>query len=137
MNQRHAFDETRDRCPVAHSDAMGWSAFRRAELSAVLLDTVTFINVSGSPAVPNGLTPLAHKAWYRTLEAFVYKEPMASLEPRHRSLARTLLESRTSGVESDFIEDLIRPFVLLSFCVLPGCASGLRRRPPDFNSGWI
>lgn len=120
MNQQHVFDEMRDRCPVAHSDAMGWSLFRHADVSAVLLDTENFINVSRFPAIPNGLNPPVHNAWYRALEVFFDKAPMARLEPRLRSLARSLLESGTSGVETDFTRDLIRPFVFQCLCALLG-----------------
>jgi cytochrome P450 len=120
VNQQSVFDEMRERCPVAHSDAMGWSVFRHADVLAVSLDTDSFINVSRFPAIPNGLNPPEHAAWYRALEVIFDKAAIASLEPRLRSLARTLLESRTSGVEADFVRALIRPFVFQSLCALLG-----------------
>ncbi len=120
MNQRTFFDQMRERCPVAHSDTLGWSVFRHADVSAVLLDTDTFINGSKFPAIPNGLNPPEHNAWYRALAVFFEKGPMGRLEPRLRSLAGKLLESRKAGVPADFIQELIRPLVFQSLCALLG-----------------
>lgn len=119
-DQRKSFDQMRERCPVAHSEVLGWSVFRHQDVEALLLDPATFINGSKFPAIPNGLNPPEHDAWYRALAVFFDKEPMARLEPRFRSLARQLLESQNAGVEADFVQDLIWPFVFKSLCALLG-----------------
>ena len=41
-DQRRAYDEMRERCPVAHSDVMGWSLFKHADVVAVTADPVVF-----------------------------------------------------------------------------------------------
>lgn len=45
-DQLHAYDDLRERCPVAYSDAMHWSLFCHADVVAVLDDPDTFINAS-------------------------------------------------------------------------------------------
>ena len=119
-DQRKAFDEMREHCPVAHSEFLDWSVFRHEDVAAVLLDPDTFINVSKFPAIPNGLNPPEHSAWYRALAGFFDKEPMARLEPRIRQLAGQLLESQNASVEADFVEALIKPLVFKSLCALLG-----------------
>ena len=56
-DQRRAYDEMRERCPVAHSDFMGWSLFRHEDIATVLADPGTYSNVSRSLAIPNGMDP--------------------------------------------------------------------------------
>jgi hypothetical protein len=51
-------DDMRQRCPVAHSRALGWSVFRHADVLRVLEDHATFSNaVSAHRSVPNGMDP--------------------------------------------------------------------------------
>jgi len=45
-DQRTAYDEMRERCPVAHSEFMDWSLFRHEDITTVLADPETFSNVS-------------------------------------------------------------------------------------------
>lgn len=35
-DQRRAYDKMREKCPVAHSEFMGWSLFRHQDITAVL-----------------------------------------------------------------------------------------------------
>jgi hypothetical protein len=41
-DQRRAYDEMRARCPVAHSDFLGWSLFTHRDVVEAVRDTVTF-----------------------------------------------------------------------------------------------
>src|SRR5450759_3148213 len=57
-DQRAAYDEMRERCPVAYSDFLGWSLFRHEDIVRVLNDPDTFSNaVSRHLSVPNGMDP--------------------------------------------------------------------------------
>ena len=38
-DQRAAYDEMRERCPVAYSDFLGWSLFRHEDVLRVLNDS--------------------------------------------------------------------------------------------------
>ena len=60
-DQRAAYDQLRERCPLAHSDAQHWSVLRHAEVMQVLGDHATFSSaVSAHPAVPNGYDQPLH-----------------------------------------------------------------------------
>ena len=87
-DQRAAYDDLRERCPVASSDLLGWSLFRHADVVRVLDDPATFSNASRHPAVPNGMDPPEHTRYRRALEPFFDPEPMAAFEPRCREVAR-------------------------------------------------
>jgi cytochrome P450 len=53
-----ACKEMRQRCPVAYSEAHGWSVFRHEDVRRVLHDYETFSNVvSKHRAVPSGMDP--------------------------------------------------------------------------------
>jgi cytochrome P450 len=119
-DQRRAFDTMRERCPVAHSEFLGWSVFRHEDVATLLLDPDTFSNVSKFPAIPNGLNPPEHGAWQRALAGFFSKEPMARMEPRIRQLARQLLEPRNIRGEAESVAALITPFVFKSLCAFLG-----------------
>ncbi len=41
-DQRQAYDDMRERCPVAYSDFLGWSLFRYEDIADVLADPETF-----------------------------------------------------------------------------------------------
>ena len=41
-DQRRAYDEMRARCPVAHSDFLGWSLFAHRDVVEAVRDTVAF-----------------------------------------------------------------------------------------------
>ena len=59
-NQRGAYDEMRERCPVAHSEFMGWSLFRHQDVADVLANPDTYSSASRHVAIPNGLYPPVH-----------------------------------------------------------------------------
>lgn len=81
-DQRAAFDELRERCPVAWSESMHWSVLRHADVMRVLQDHETFGSaVSQHPAVPNGYDPPQHTAYRRALDPFFSPERMKQFEP--------------------------------------------------------
>lgn len=57
-DQRAAYDEMRERCPVAYSDFLGWSVFRHQDIVRVLMDPDTFSNAASRHlSVPDGMDP--------------------------------------------------------------------------------
>lgn len=55
-DQRAAYDEMRERCPVAYSEFLGWSLFMHEDIVRVLNDPGTFSSVvSRHLSVPNGM----------------------------------------------------------------------------------
>ena len=132
-DQRRAYDEMRERCPVAHSEFMGWSLFRHADIAAVLSDPETYSNASRYLAIPNGMDPPVHGQYRDALAAYFGQAQMEQLEPRARAIAVTLLESGLSGGQMDFIDAFATPFVLKTLCVWLGWPE----RQWECLGGWV
>lgn len=128
-DQRRANDEMRERCPVAHSEFLGWSLFRHEDIAAVLADPKTYSNVSRFMAIPNGMDPPVHSRYREVLAAFFNEEQMVRLEPRAREIATNLLVPMLSGEEADFIGAFATPFALKTLCTLLGW--------PDQHWEWL
>lgn len=132
-DQRRAYDEMRERCPVAHSEFMGWSLFRHEDIAAVLADPETYSNVSRFLAIPNGMDPPAHGRYREALAPNFDVGQMEKAEPRVREIAATLLETLLSGGEVDFIEAFATPFALKTLCALLGWPE----RQWECLGGWV
>lgn len=119
-DQRKAYDEMRDRCPVARSEFMGWSLFRHEDIAAVLADPATYSNVSRFLAIPNGMDPPAHGRHRDALDPNFEPKPMADLEPGVREIAMDLLGQARAAGEVEFIEAFANPFALRTLCTWLG-----------------
>ncbi len=117
-DQRRAYDEMRERCPVAHSEFLGWSLFRHKDIAAVLADPETYSNVSQFLAIPNGMDPPVHRRYREALAASFDQERMARLEPRAREIAANLLVPMLSAGEAEFVGAFATPFALKTLCAL-------------------
>ncbi|MEO6942123.1 MAG: cytochrome P450, partial [Terrimesophilobacter sp.] len=81
-DQIAAYDDMRGRCPVAHSDYLGWSVFRHADVVTVIGDHETYSSaVSRHPAVPNGFDPPQHGPYRRIVEGYFTPEHMLAFDP--------------------------------------------------------
>lgn len=108
-------DDLRRRCPVAHSDALGWSLFRHRDVVRALMDPVTFSNaVSVHRSVPNGMDPPEHTEYRRVIEPYFAPERMKALQPRCREIARKLVAS--IGDEFEVMSQLAEEFALRAQC---------------------
>ncbi|MEZ5613808.1 MAG: cytochrome P450 [Rhodocyclaceae bacterium] len=119
-DQRGAYDGMRERCPVAHSEFMGWSLFRHEDVASVLADPATYSNASRFLAIPNGMDPPVHDRFRAALTPNFSREQMARLEPRVREIAANLLAPLRSGGELEFIDDFATPFALKTLCAMLG-----------------
>lgn len=119
-DQRRAYDEMRERCPVAHSEFMGWSLFRHEDIAIVLADPETYSNVSRFLAIPNGMDPPVHGRYREALAPNFDREQMARVEPRAREIAAILLGPMLSGGEVEFLDAFANPFALMTLCALLG-----------------
>lgn len=132
-DQHRAYDEMRERCPVAHSEFMGWSLFRHEDVAAVLADPTTYSNVSRFLAIPNGMDPPDHGRYRDALAPNFDQEPMAKLEPRAREIAAKLLAPLSTGDEMEFIEAFAMPFALKTLCAFLGWPE----RQWECLGGWV
>ncbi|ALU39318.1 cytochrome [Kocuria flava] len=87
-----AYDELRERCPVARGAGGAWTLFSHAEVVAAALDHETFANaVSRHLQVPNGLDGPAHTAFRAVVERFFTPQRTAALGPVVRRTAEELV----------------------------------------------
>lgn len=119
-DQRRAYDEMREKCPVAHSEFMGWSLFRHEDITTVLVDPETYSNVSRFQAIPNGMDPPVHGRYREALDILFEQKQMTKLEPRAREVAVSLLVPMLSDGEAEFIGNFATPFALKTLCALLG-----------------
>jgi len=119
-DQRGAYDEVRERCPVAYSEFLNWSLFRHADIKEVLADPATYSSASNYLAIPNGMDPPDHTLYRQVLEPYFDAEAMASFEPRCRQIATETVQSILARDDMDIVSEFIEPFSLRSLCAYLG-----------------
>ncbi len=119
-DQRAAYDEMRERCPVAHSEFMSWSIFRHEEIETVLADPATYSSASRHVAVPNGMDPPEHTRHRAALAPQFDDEHMQRLEPRCREIAVELIERMLVAGEADVVDAFAEPLTLRTLCAFLG-----------------
>ncbi len=125
-DQPAAYDEMRRRCPVAHSEQLGWSVFRHEDVTRVLLDHETFSNrVSRHRSVPNGMDPPEHTAYRRAIEPYFTAGRLRRFEPVCRGIASRLLEPLIGDATCECVEELAVPYALQCQCEFLGWPASL------------
>lgn len=120
-DQRVAYDEMRERCPVAYSEFMQWSLFRHEDMTRVLHDHETFSNaVSQHLTVPNGMDPPEHTAYRRIVERYFTAQRMDAFEPACREIAADLVQNARASGEVELMADLAQPFAVRVQCAFLG-----------------
>ncbi|MBE9169721.1 cytochrome P450 [Pleurocapsales cyanobacterium LEGE 06147] len=132
-DQRHAYDELRERCPVAYSDAMHWSLFRHADVVAVLDDPDTFINASRHHAIPNALNGAEHAKYREILAHYFSDSEMAAIEPTCREIATDAMQALELPGTADAVADIAEPIALRTMCAFLGWSQTTWERV----RGWI
>lgn len=121
QTQIERYDELRQRCPLAHSEALGWSVFRHDDVMRVLEDPETFSNaVSAHLSVPNGMDPPDHTAYRAIIEPYFAPERMEAIEPRCRAVAAELIERLPPSGEIEVMSQLAENFALQAQCAFLG-----------------
>ena len=116
-DQRAAYDEMRERCPVAYSNFLGWSLFRHEDIVRVLNDPDTFSNaVSRHRSVPNGMDPPEHTEYRRIIESYFRPERMDAFEPQCRKIAANLVQSLLERDEIELISEFAHWFSVRVQC---------------------
>jgi cytochrome P450 len=123
--QRRAYDDMRERCPVAHSEFLGWSLFRHQDVVNVLADPTTYSSASRHSAIPNGMDPPDHSRYRDALAPYFSADRMAALEPRCREIAGDLLAPMLADGDSEFTDAFATPFPLKVLCAFLGWPSEL------------
>lgn len=131
-DQRAAYDEMRERCPVAYSEFMGWSVFRHEDIVDVLRDPDTHSSASRHVAVPNGMDPPEHTRHRAALAPQFDDDLMRRLEPRCREVAVDLLNQMLASGETDVVAAFAEPLTLRTLCAFLGWPE----QQWDFLGGW-
>lgn len=120
-DQRAAYDEMRERCPVAYGDFLGWSLFRHEDIVRVLNDPDTFSNaVSRHLSVPDGMDPPEHTDYRRIIEPYFRPECMEVFEPQCRKIAANLVQLLLERDEVEFINEFAHSFAVQVQCTFLG-----------------
>ena len=91
-DQLAAYDEMRGRCPVAHSEYLGWSLFRHADVLQVVEDHETFSNVVSTHLnVPDGMDPPEHTVYREMVDRYFTTELVDAFEVECRRVVGELL----------------------------------------------
>lgn len=126
-DQRAAYDEMRERCPVAFSDYLRWSLFRHEDIVRVLNDPETFSNAASRHlSVPNGMDPPEHTEYRRIIEPYFRPERMEAFEPTCREIAGGLAQALLARSEVELIAEFAQPFAAKVQCASLGW-------PPDMH----
>jgi cytochrome P450 len=115
-DQRAAYDRMRERCPVAHSEFMGWSLFRHADVTRVLADPETFSSRARHVAIPNGMDPPEHARHREALAPIFDDASIGTLESRCRTVADELLDGLVGRDEVELVEEFAWPLALRTLC---------------------
>lgn len=120
-DQVAAYDEMRERCPVAYSEYLGWSLFRHEDVLRVLNDHATFSNVvSSRRAVPSGMDPPEHTEYRPIIERYFQPAYMEAFEPECREIVVDLVDSVLSRGTVEFMDEFARPFSVQVQCAFLG-----------------
>lgn len=125
-NQIAAYDEIRQRCPVANSRHGYTSVFRHDDVMRIVGDPETFSNaVSRFPSVPNGMDPPEHTEFRRILDPYFSPQAMAAFEPACRKIALQLTDKLPADGEADLMTEFAEIFALQIQCAFMGWPSEL------------
>ena len=127
LDPRATYDAMRERCPVAHSELLGWSLFRHADVMRVLDDPATFSSVvSAHRAVPNGMDPPEHTEYRRVVEPYFEPGRVSAFEPRCRAIAAALVRSLADPDEVELVAGFADPFAVQAQCAFLGWPDEMR-----------
>ena len=120
-DQRQAYDDMRERCPVAHSEFLDWSVFRHEDIVNILADPDTYSNSSKRKSIPNGMDQPEHTLYRKALEPFFSPEATVVFEADCRNIAvETVRSLRSEGAEAELVTAFARPFSAKSLCAYLG-----------------
>jgi cytochrome P450 len=125
----------RRRCPVAHSEDLGWSLFRHADVIAVTGDPVTFSSATRRLAIPNGMDPPDHTVYRDALGRFFSAARLDSFEPVARRIARNVVAPLAGRPQVDAIGDFVDPFAHQALCAFMGWPVEDWNRISDWTHG--
>lgn len=125
-DQRAAYDDMRERCPVAYSELMQWSVFRHEDVMRILLDPMTFSNaVSRHMSVPNGMDGSEHASYREIIDRYFEPARMAVFDSVCQAIVTDLVLKALKKEEVELIADFALPFAVRAQCAFLGWSESL------------
>ncbi|NLD69055.1 MAG: cytochrome P450 [Limnobacter sp.] len=133
-DQIAAYDEMRARCPIAHSEFLGWSVFRHADVLRILHDHQSFSNaVSVHLNVPNGMDPPEHTRYREIVDRYFTPAIIDAFEPECRAIARELVAGLPTGELVRMMSEFAEVFALRVQCAFMGWPASLHEPLRDWT----
>lgn len=121
-----AYDDARERCPVASSGAQSWAVFRHGDVLRILTDHGGFGNtVSRHLSVPNGMDPPEHTAYRCILEPYLAQPRVDAFELDCRAHVDRLLAKLPRDRTVEMMNDFALPFAAGVQCAFLGWPADL------------
>ena len=125
-DQIAAYDDMRQRCPVAHSNYLWWSVFRHADVMHALQDHATFSNAASNHlSIPNAMDPPEHTPYRKIIESYFTPEQVQIFEPVCRQRTETLMSQQPRDAAFELMGSLAQPFALQNQCAFMGWPDSL------------
>lgn len=120
-DQIAAYDRMRAKCPLAHSDFLGWSIFRHADVLRILNDHETFSNATSVHLnVPNGMDPPEHTRYRQIIDRYYVPAIIDAFEPECRAIARELVAGLPGQAWVKMMSGFAEIFALRVQCAFMG-----------------
>lgn len=116
-----AYDQIRQRCPVAHDERLHWTLFKHEDVVKVLNDPKTFSNaVSRHVSVPNGMDQPEHTVYRVLIEPYFNEKRLAAFEPVCREIAADLVRQSHQNQEFEFVSGFAQIYAVRVQCAFLG-----------------
>jgi len=119
-DQRAAYDDMRERCPVAHSEFLGWSLFRHADVAEAAADPTRFSSATRRIAVPNGMDDPDHAVYRAALAPYFSAARIEAFAERCGAIASALLEAIVPEGSAEVVGDFVNPYAHQAVCAFMG-----------------
>lgn len=125
------YDEMREKCPVAHSDAHDgfWLLSRYADVRKALLDWKTFTSTGGiaipqtkapdgKPSIPLEIDPPKHTQYRSAVSNYFSRKEVGKLRPALTEITNQLIDKFIDKGNCDIVSDYAEPLLANSLALL-------------------
>ncbi len=113
-DQVAAYDQMRQRCPVAHDPLLGYTIFRHQDIQTILHDPQSYSNRVSERhiAVPSGMDAPEHTAFRKINDKYYTPERMAAFEPTCRQVIRQLIAELPRNQPTEIMHRFARDYAV-------------------------
>ena len=113
-DQVAAYDQMRQRCPVAYDPLLGYTIFRHQDIQTILHDPQSYSNRVSERhiAVPSGMDAPEHTAFRKINDKYYTPERMAAFEPTCRQVIRQLIAELPRNQPTEIMHHFARDYAV-------------------------